>query len=78
MLELNVEILLTFFSLFSQFQACYDFCRIKKTLKLDGIFNIDIKEDFQLIGFTYKIIDGIDQLIIKSRILHIKCKTWDN
>ena len=44
MLELGVEIELKPSSLFSQFQAFYDFRRLRKWFKLDRILNVDIKQ----------------------------------
>ena len=57
--ELDVETELKLSYLFRLFQACYDFRRLRGWLKLDGIFSIDIKQAFKLIGFIYKTINGI-------------------
>ena len=57
-LELDVEIELKLYYLFRSFQACYDFRRLRGWFKLDGIFSIDIKQAFKLIGFIYETING--------------------
>ena len=54
---LDIELKLS--SLFSSFQTCYDFRHLREWFKLDEIFNVDIKETFQLIGFTHKTIHEI-------------------
>ena len=72
---MEIELKLSY--LFSQFQGCYDFRRLRGWLKLEWIFRIDIKQVFKVIGFVYQTIIGIHWLIMKSRILHLKCKFWD-
>ena len=62
-LELDAEIELKLSYLFRSFQACYDFRRLRGWFKLGGIFSIDIKQAFKLIGFIYEAINGIHWFI---------------
>ena len=58
-LEPGAEIERKLSSMFSKFQACYGFLCPRKWFKLDGIFNVDIKQAFKLIGFTLETIQRI-------------------
>ena len=53
MLELGVEFELKPSSLFSQFQAFYDFRRLRKWFKLDRILNVDIKQADRFYSWNY-------------------------
>ena len=76
-LEPGAEIERKLSSMFSKFQACYGFLCLRRWFKLDGIFNVDIKQAFKLIGSTLETIHRIHGLIMKSRILYLKSKTCD-